>query len=254
MAEDGRSDSTLQLLGKARAGDGEAIEWLFTRHLKPLQRWAAGRLPGWARDVADTDDLVQDALLHTFTKIGRFEARGAGGLQAYLRRAILNRVRDELRRKARRPGVTDLEGLAAASADSPLEQAIGSEAAECYERALGRLTPEEREAIIARVERGCSYEELAKALGKPTPDAARKAAHRALARLAEEMKVRGARESHSRHANRRPSRAQKANRAATPTGFASPPVTAAGPPGIAATRAYQLRRAGPADVPVLPQL
>ena len=54
-------------------------------------------------------------------------------------------------------------------------------------RALQRLTVEEREAIIARVEMGYSYEELAEALGKPTPDAARKAAHRALVRLAEEM-------------------------------------------------------------------
>ena len=32
------------------------IEQLFTRHLKPLQRWATGRLPKWARDLADTDD------------------------------------------------------------------------------------------------------------------------------------------------------------------------------------------------------
>jgi DNA-directed RNA polymerase specialized sigma24 family protein len=33
-----------------------------------------------------------------------------------------------------------------------------------------------------------TYEELAEALGKPSPDAARKAAHRAIVRLAEEMK------------------------------------------------------------------
>jgi DNA-directed RNA polymerase specialized sigma24 family protein len=50
-----------------------------------------------------------------------------------------------------------------------------------------RLTAHEREAIIARVEMGYSYEELAEALGRPTPEAARKAAHRALVRLAQEM-------------------------------------------------------------------
>ena len=38
------------------------------------------------------------------------------------------------------------------------------------------------------MELGLSYEELAEALGKPTADAARKAAERALVRLAEEMK------------------------------------------------------------------
>jgi DNA-directed RNA polymerase specialized sigma24 family protein len=71
---------------------------------------------------------------------------------------------------------------------SPLEEAIGREAVERYERALQRLRPEEREAIIARVEMGYRYEELAEMLGKPTADAARKTAQRALVRLAEEMK------------------------------------------------------------------
>ena len=59
---------------------------------------------------------------------------------------------------------------------------------EHYERALERLKPEEREAIIARVEMDYTYEELAQVLGKPTAEAARKAAQRALVRLAEEMK------------------------------------------------------------------
>jgi DNA-directed RNA polymerase specialized sigma24 family protein len=35
---------------------------------------------------------------------------------------------------------------------------------------------------------GFTYEEMAEALDKPTPDAARKAARRALVRLAKEMK------------------------------------------------------------------
>src|SRR5437762_8872498 len=92
------------------------------------------------------------------------------------------------RSKGRQPDATDLDGLERDGEQSPLEQAIGQEAVDRYERALERLKPEEREAIIARVEMGYSYEELAEALGKPTPDAARKAAQRALVRLAEEMK------------------------------------------------------------------
>jgi RNA polymerase sigma-70 factor (ECF subfamily) len=101
---------------------------------------------------------------------------------------VLNRIRNELRRKGRQPHATDLDGIDVQSVESPLEQAIGREAVEGYERALQRLRAEEREAIIARVEMGYSYEELAEALGKPTPDAARKAAQRALVRLVEEMK------------------------------------------------------------------
>src|SRR5918992_234828 len=104
-------DSTFQLISRARTGDREAIERLFARHLKPLQRWASGRLPKWARDLADTDDLVQDTLVQTFKRIEAFEPRRVGALQAYLRQAVLNRLRDELRRKARRPEIADLDGV-----------------------------------------------------------------------------------------------------------------------------------------------
>jgi RNA polymerase sigma factor (sigma-70 family) len=181
-------ESTFHLIERARAGDQQALERLFARHLKPLQRWARGRLPKWARDLADTDDLVQDTLVQTFKRIEHFEPRHVGALQAYLRQAVLNRIRNELRRKGRQPHATDLDGIEVESAESPLEQAIGREAVEHYEVALQRLTAEEREAIIAKVELGYSHEELAEVLGKPTPDAARKTAHRALVRLAEEMK------------------------------------------------------------------
>jgi RNA polymerase sigma-70 factor (ECF subfamily) len=180
-------ESTFQLIERARVGDQEAIERLFARHLKPLQRWASGRLPKWARDLADTDDLVQDTLVQTFKRIEAFEPRRVGALQAYLRQAVLNRIRNELRRKGRQPHATDLDNIDVESAESPLEQAIGREAVERYEQALQRLTAEEREAIIARVELGYNYEELAEALGKPTSEAARKAARRALVRLAQEM-------------------------------------------------------------------
>ena len=41
---------------------------------------------------------------------GQFEPRGVGALHAYLRQAVLNRIREELRRKARRPDGTGLTG------------------------------------------------------------------------------------------------------------------------------------------------
>jgi RNA polymerase sigma-70 factor (ECF subfamily) len=184
----GSLESTFTLIERARAGDADALDQLFARFRKPLQRWASGRLPKWARDISDTDDLVQETLLQTFKRIGEFEPRRVGALQAYLRQAVLNRIRDELRRKGRQPAATDLDDVAVDSVESPLEQAIGREAVERYEQALARLKAEEREAIIARVEMGYSYDELAEALGKPTADAARKAARRALVRLAEEMR------------------------------------------------------------------
>ena len=180
-------DSTFELIDLARRGDQHALDRLFARHLKPLQRWASGRLPGWARGLADTDDLVQDTLLRTFKRMEGFEPRRVGALQAYLREAVLNRLRDELRRKRRQPEMVVLADVEIEGEASPLEDAIGQEAVDDYERALERLRPEEREAIIGRIELGLTYPQLAEALGKPSSEAARKAAHRALLRLAVEM-------------------------------------------------------------------
>ena len=180
-------ESTFRLIERAQAGDQDALDRLLARHLGPLRRWARGRLPKWARDMSDTDDLVQDTLLQTFKRLGDFEVRGPGSLQAYLRQAILNRVRDELRKKGRRPEAIGLDGLEVDHGVSPIEEAIGREAIERYERALATLKPDEREAIIGRVEMGYSFEELADALGKPSSEAARKAARRALVRLAQQM-------------------------------------------------------------------
>jgi RNA polymerase sigma-70 factor (ECF subfamily) len=70
---------------------------------------------------------------------------------------------------------------------SPLEEAIGHETLERYEAALERLRSEDREAIIMRIEMGLSYEDIVKALGKPSVAAAHMAVSRALVKLAQEM-------------------------------------------------------------------
>jgi RNA polymerase sigma-70 factor (ECF subfamily) len=185
--------STADLLSRARAGDAEALNDLFRRHLPPLRRWARGRLPRWTRDLRDTEDLVQETLAQTLRRIDQFEPRHEGALQAYLRQAVMNRVRDEVRRLNRYPaaaGLDDSDRFADPSA-SPLEEAIGKEALDRYEAAMQRLKPEEREIILARVEMQQSYQQIAAAHGKSSPDAARMAVTRALVRLAEEMDVEG---------------------------------------------------------------
>lgn len=181
-------EETSRLLERARNGDAEAREALFARYLEPLRRWASGRLPRWARDARDTQDLVQETLLRTVRCLDQFEYRREGALHAYLRQALMNSIRYELRRFDRRGPQAAIDSGVQGDAPSPLEVAIGREDTARYESALVRLKPQDREAIILRVEMGYSYERLAVALGKPSAEAARKAARRAVLRLAEEMK------------------------------------------------------------------
>jgi RNA polymerase sigma-70 factor, ECF subfamily len=131
---------------------------------------------------------VQEALFQTFTKIERFEPRGEGALQAYLRQAILNRIRDELRRAKRGPTSRELDSQLPDERRSPLEEVIGQEALERYERAIATLRREDRELVVAKIELGYSSEEIAELFGKPTANAARMAVERAIVRLAKQMR------------------------------------------------------------------
>jgi len=181
------AESTFDLLARVRAGDDGAMEGLFARYLPRLRRWASGRLPRWARDAADTQDLVQETLVAVFKNVERFEPRREGAFQAYLRQAVMNRIRNAVRDRTRRPDGTSVDEELPAGDESALERLIGVERLERYEAALARLRSIDREAIVARVEMGCSYQEMAAMLELPSAEAARKAAQRAIVRLAAEL-------------------------------------------------------------------
>ena len=72
-------------------------------------------------------------------------------------------------------------------APSPLEQAIGADVLARYERALERLSEEERQLLHLRIELDLDYEEIAAVAGRPSRDAVRMAIRRALRKVAEEM-------------------------------------------------------------------
>jgi RNA polymerase sigma-70 factor (ECF subfamily) len=184
---DASLEATSVLLERLRTGDSAALDLLLARYLKPLARWASGRLPTWARDLRDTDDLVQDAVMGTLRQLNAFEAQKEGAFHAYLRQAVNNRIRDEIRRVRRRPQAVIADDDLEDRSPSPLEAAIGRDALERYERALARLPEADREAVIARVDLGLGYADIGAALGKPSPDAARMMVSRALLRLAQEM-------------------------------------------------------------------
>jgi len=175
------------LLARARVGNESALNALMARHLGPLQRWARGRLPRWARTIADTSDLVQEAVLKTLRRLDRFEPQGHGALQAYLRRAVDNRITDEFRRVARRGLAEAIDEAYLDSGPSPHEEAVAHDIEERYRAALGRLRLSDRRLIVGRVELGYNIEQLSVMTGHQRSESARMALRRALERLAKEM-------------------------------------------------------------------
>jgi RNA polymerase sigma factor (sigma-70 family) len=137
--------------------------------------------------MGDTADLIQESILSVFGRLQTFEPRREGAFRAYLRQTVMNRIRDQYRSSVGRPAQVELDSTHPAPQASPLDIAIGNEATTRYLAALERLRPEEREIIVARIELGYNYEQIATFLRKPTANAARVAVGRALTKLAYEM-------------------------------------------------------------------
>ena len=113
-------------------------------------------------------------------------------MRAYLRSALENRVRDELRRATRRLDIN--RSLAPAETLRPSEDAApqyrhvqNEEMWKQYRDGLKGLKDRDRRLVVGRAELGYSYEQLAAIEGLPSADAARKAFKRAVIRLSAAM-------------------------------------------------------------------
>lgn len=177
-------DTTQQLIDRAREGDAGARESLARRYRAVVAQWAHGRLPGHARDLNETADLVQVTMMRAIDKLDLFEWERSGDFSAWLRQIFMNVLRDELRRAGRQhvSEHTPLDELV--PGPDLIARELGAESAVAYVNALEQLPIELREIVILHLEFGLSHAELAEAVGAPSADAARMRLRRALSALA----------------------------------------------------------------------
>jgi RNA polymerase sigma factor (sigma-70 family) len=179
-------ESTASLIQRAKKGDGQAREQLAARYLPLLQRWAHGRLPAKARRLQETNDLVQVTLMRALDRLDFFESTREGAFLAYLRRALMNQLRNELKRSMRDPQAITAADIAD-SATPLLALYVDIEVIEAYESGLATLPEATQEAIILSLEFGMSHRQVAEAIGSASANAARMTISRGLARLAKVM-------------------------------------------------------------------
>ncbi|MCC2335845.1 sigma-70 family RNA polymerase sigma factor [Cellulomonas wangsupingiae] len=108
---------------------------------------------------ADAPDLVQEALISTFSGRARFTT--ADQAEAYVRRAIASRAVDASRRRARdRRLVADVAGRTP-TATHDVDRLPGADVV----RALATLSPRERACVVLRQMEDMSVAETATVLG-----------------------------------------------------------------------------------------
>jgi RNA polymerase sigma-70 factor (ECF subfamily) len=180
-------DSTLIVLSQAQQGNKSAVRILIERALPPVRRWAHGRIPAAGRQEADTEDVLQDAVLRTLKRAPQFQYRTVDALQRYLRVSVVNTIRDIGRRIRRRGAPLEVSEALPDGSRSPEDESILREHYGIFADALGRMrSAADRQMIIWRFELGYSYEEIADRSGKSV-DAARVAVSRAMSRLKKEL-------------------------------------------------------------------
>jgi len=133
----------------------------------------AFRLTG---DDEEARDLAQDVLIRLHRALSRYRE---GNFEGWLYRTTMKMSRDRLRRRKRQredplPDEPTTRYGVAADVEERVEQ---KELERVVQRALVKLPPEYREAVVLRDLEGRSYEEIAEVLGVP-PGTVRSRIHR----------------------------------------------------------------------------
>lgn len=172
------------LLRRVRARDRDAMEAFFDHYFDRVYDY----LYRMFRDPADADDAVQETFLRISRNVEKLDPRRDP--TGWVFRIATNAVRDHWR--ARRRGIRGMEAEVEPEWDSippdPAESAQDrlerEEDAELMQRALGGLSPSDREIVLLR-----DYKRLSNAIIAETlelrPDAVRQRHSRALRRLGE---------------------------------------------------------------------
>jgi RNA polymerase sigma-70 factor (ECF subfamily) len=170
------------------AGDRDAFRVLVERHSHNVFRLAY-RMTG---NRQDAEEVVQEAFLRAYQKLGQFAARANFGTWVYRIAAnyAIDRMRQRKKEEARKvePAVheqgteNDPVTLVPDAAPTPERLAHNIELRKHMEIALAALSHSERTAFVMRHWEGCAIEEIAEVL-KSSSGAAKNTVFRAVQKL-----------------------------------------------------------------------
>jgi RNA polymerase sigma-70 factor (ECF subfamily) len=149
-------------------GVEEAFEILIHRYEQPVYNLVCRLL----NDPSDAADIVQEVFLKVFRNIGSF--RGNSSLKTWIYRIAVNEAYNHRRwfsrhqrqevALGREDGLPSYADSVADPAPTPFDQAAGHETRALVEKALEKLNPKFRAAVVLRDIEDLSYEEIAAVL------------------------------------------------------------------------------------------
>ena len=194
---------TIDLVQRAREGSGDAREELFARYGDRVLAIVRARLGRRLRANVESRDILQDALAEAVGGLERFEMRDDSSLIRWLATLVEHQItakadywgaaKRDPGREVAREGVDEEGGDLPLPADDPSPSMVvgASEEAETVIDCIRGLPERQRELILLRDYSGASWQEVADAVGAPSPGAARMLHARAVARLGKLLRERG---------------------------------------------------------------
>jgi RNA polymerase sigma-70 factor (ECF subfamily) len=172
-----RKLSDVDLVTKARDGDGSALDVLVERHAARVHRIAVGVMG----DLEEARDAAQESLVKLCTRLRQF--RGEAQFGTWLHRLVVNTCRDRIaRQRIRQTEPLALHEEPAGEESDPSRAALLADARRDLTAALARLSADQRLVVVLRDVFGFTYEEIARHARMPV-GTAKCYVHRARVRL-----------------------------------------------------------------------
>lgn len=188
-------ETDAQLVARALAGSMDAFRELVVRFERPVY----SLIVRMVQDPGTAEDLAQEAFVKAWRSLRTYDA--SRKLSSWLFKIAHNTTIDHLRRHV--PDTVSLEapqddegrgGLAAVLSDDSVENPAAAaerrDMARSLERAISRLRPEYREAVVLFYLEGATYQEICDVTGQPL-GTVKTNLHRARKELAAEMSALG---------------------------------------------------------------
>ena len=144
------------LIWKLKRGNVDALRLLYEKYKDNLRTIAASML----HDTHAAEDVLHDVFVVFAENAGSLQIRTS--LKNYLITCVVNRARDEFRRRQSQKIELDKAAPVSFDSNSPESQIIADEKAHLLTDALAAIPYEQREVIVLHLRAGLKFREVAR--------------------------------------------------------------------------------------------
>ena len=170
----GMRESESDLVRRCARGEEAAYRELVERVEKPLVNFVRRYLD----DASSAEDVFQETFVRVVRTLGDFkpEASLSTWIFTIARNLCLDRIKMKRRHRevsldegqgGRRPGLIDFRDALRATGTTPEQDLDAREEGRRLQEAIGKLSPNKREALVLRQYSGLSYQEIAAIVDAP---------------------------------------------------------------------------------------